>query len=60
MLCSQMPVLEPSLRPQSVGELSGGGLQFERAGMDGSAPVPLGSRMTSRCTSNPGETLIYT
>lgn len=61
MLCSQMPVLEPSLRPQSVGELSGGGLQSERAGMDGSAPAPLGSQMmTSGCTRYPGEKLIYT
>lgn len=56
-----MPVLEPSLRPQSVGELSGGGLQSERAGMDGSAPAPLGSwMMTSGCTSNRGEKLTYT
>lgn len=63
MLCSLMPVLEPRLRAQSVGELSGGGLQSERAGMDGSAPAPapLGSRMmTSGCTRYPREKLIYT
>lgn len=61
MLCSLMPVLEPRLRAQSVGELSGGGLQSESAGMDGSAPAPLGSRMmTSGCTRYPREKLIYT
>lgn len=61
MLCGQMPVLEPRLRAQSIGELNGDGLQYERAGMDGSAPAPLGSRMmTSGCTRYPGEKLIYT